>query len=263
MFTFFRNCQIQSERTPTANAARGEALARERESIYQGRPAPPVCWQVFCKSATLTSMRMKCQTTRVLLSLSGARRGLKTEHKAGNDDSLWQTMAFSSMIHQHQLPSARTPHCSKYFQISQSHSAQDQNEQVLWFINCDFKYFYSPHLLGVFVGMGRRQKTATNTLVGLKVSHSTRWPLNTLLFRRETWKGRNAPAGVTNGSVLGTMNPNKLIRVTSKYFGPLSPEQTDKENSSWNSDVDWWTQNSHRVNQLCWKYLGSIWIFTL
>lgn len=147
------------------------------------------------------------------------------------------------MIHQHQFPSARTLHSSKYFQISQSHSAQDQHEKVLWFINCDLKYFYSSHLFGVFVGMGSRQKTAIYKLMGLKVSHITQWPLNTLLFRREPWKGRNAPAGVTNGSMLGTVSPNKLIRVTSKYFGPLSPEQTDKDNSSWNSDVDRWNQS--------------------
>jgi len=60
MFTFFRNCQIQSEKTQAVNAAR-EALAREGESSYQARPAPPVCWQVLHKSEAPASTRMKWQ----------------------------------------------------------------------------------------------------------------------------------------------------------------------------------------------------------
>ena len=180
---------------------------------------------------------------------------------------------FFSVIHQYQFLSARALHSSKCFQISQSHSARDQNEQVLWFINCDLKSFYSPYLLGVFVGMGRRQKTAIYKLVGLKVSHSTQWPLNTLLFRRDPWKGRNTPAGVTDGSTSGTVNPNKLVRVTSRYLRPLSPEQRDEENSSWNANMVGETKASAGWRRLvlgkppsyklCWKHLGSIWFFTL
>lgn len=39
------------------------------------------------------------------------------------------------------------------------------------------------------------------------------------------------PAGVANQSMLGTVNPNKLVRVISKYFRPLILEQMDKDNS--------------------------------
>lgn len=92
--------------------------------------------------------------------------------------------------------------------------------------------------------MGSRQKTAIYKPVGPKVPHSTQSSLNTLLFRREPWKGRTTPTGVTNGSMLGTVNPNKLVRVTSKYFRPLSPEQVDKDNRPRNSDVDWWNKAS-------------------
>lgn len=138
------------------------------------------------------------QTKQELHPKAGAKKITWTLHSAGK--------GFFRLIHQHQLPSATTLHSSKYFQTSQSHSAQDQSEQLLWFINCDLKYFYSSHLFVVFVGMASIQKTAIYELMGLKVSHSTQWPLNTLLFRREPWKGRNAPAGVTDGSRLGTVS---------------------------------------------------------
>lgn len=103
--------------------------------------------------------------------------------------------------------------------------------------------------------------------MGLKVSHSKRWLLNTLLFRREPWKGRNVPAGVTNGSMLGTVNPNKLLRATSKYFGPFSPEQTIRGRllklRCWlvkpklelsEPDLCWSKTLSYK---LCWKHRGQ------
>lgn len=212
----------------------GEATARERGWSYQARPAPLFCWQVFSKSVAPTSWGMRCQTH----SSQGSTRRTQNQHEAERDGVLWQRKelctragakkdnqgpAFSrKRVFQYDSPTpARTLHSSKYFQISQTHSAWDQNERVLWFINYDWKYFYSPHLVGVFVGTGRRQKMAICKLMGLKASHSTQWPLNTLLFRREPWKGRNEPAGVTNGSMLGTVNPNRLVRVISKYFRPF------------------------------------------
>lgn len=123
----------------------------------------------------------------------------------------------------------------------------------------------SSHSFGVFVGIGNRQKIAVYKLRGLKVSHSTQSPLNTLLFRREPWKGRNVPAGVTNGSMLGTVNSNKLLRVTSKYFF-LQSKQTKAtalvkpKLELGEPSLCWGKTPSYK---LCWKHLGSTQFFTL
>lgn len=53
MFTFFRNCQIQSERTQAANAAREEALPIEGESSYKQDLLP---WFADRSSANLTHL---------------------------------------------------------------------------------------------------------------------------------------------------------------------------------------------------------------
>lgn len=164
-----------SQKTQAANAARGEALTGGGEPSYQARPAHLVCWQVFCKPDAPNSKRMKCQmhtapTVPFALQWEGSNReqGWKSGGRQSRNCTqelvqrkiTWALHSagkgFFSMIHQHQFPSARTLHSSKYFQISQSHSARDQNKQVLWFINCDLKCFYSSHLFGVFVGMGSR-----------------------------------------------------------------------------------------------------------
>lgn len=184
MFTFFKNCQIQSERKEEANAARQRSCT-QRKGIRLPNQT--------CSPGLLTGLLQFCHTYLQENKIPDAPSFLhssRSKERAQHRAQGWKgqrfmagTAATRSCEKKEYLGSAAsrqrffqydsTPSVpfsqdfvTKYFQISQSF--WDQNEQVLWFINCDLKYCYSSHSFGIFVGIGNRQKTAVDKLMGLK-----------------------------------------------------------------------------------------------
>lgn len=133
MFTFFKSCQMQLDRTSAASTAKGEALAGEGEvsktcspdlvaglllicCTYLYKEEMPDAPSSHCPSALQGEVKLQCKAKKDV-EIWQAKQELHKRANAKKDNlssGFSRQMVFSTIC-QHQFPSARTLHSSSTF----------------------------------------------------------------------------------------------------------------------------------------------------